>query len=567
MNELETMVFEGSEIKALDAAGKVGGYLVRFTSPSEPDLEGDYFDADTDFDVDEWPAKTAVYYHHGLDSTLKHRRLGKGEMSKDNVGVWVEAQLEMRDAYEQEVFRLVQEGKMGWSSGTAGHLVEREPTGKAYHFKRWPLGLDASITPTPAEYRNRAVELKTLIESDPSFEALMPEAGGNPAAGADDAEIEVPDDVKSEENGIMANEATTEETSAQVDVSALIKGMKTLADEVKSIKTSLENEPAQNAVKSGAPAHIKGGLGDNETKAWARWIRTGDDGGIKHLREEALKASNNTDLNIGTPADGGYAVPTGHYQGIIAKRDEAMLAPVLGVQNIPGVGTTVNVPTDAGTANVFVETLETSIFDRDSPVLGQVAMTLKKYTKHLDLSYELLEDEDSRLMEFLNNYIGRAWALTHNSLLITEALAGGSSVALAAAASVTNTDVPKLISNLKGEYADGAQFVMRRATQFKFLEMTGNNWQFVNTPQGAVNSLWGYPVRNSESVGAIGASQKSAIYGNFNYMGFREAPGLTFVRDHLTKALQGQIRLIYHFRAVYEVLLPEAIKYGQHPTA
>lgn len=364
----------------------------------------------------------------------------------------------------------------------------------------------------------------------------------------------------------MANEAKSVEESAQIDVAALLESVKTLSDEIKGMKTALEQEPPVNPVKNSAPAVIKV-RGDTEASAWARWLRTGDDGGIKHLQQDAFKASNNTDMNIATPADGGYAVPTGHYQGIIAKRDESMLAPVLGVMNVPGVGTTVNVPTDAGTANVFVETLETSIFDRDAPAIGQVSMTLKKYTKHIDLSYELLEDEDSRLMEFLNNYIGRAWALTHNNLLVTEALASGSSVALGAAASVTNTDIPKLIANLKGEYADGAQFVTRRATQFKFLEMTGNNWQFVNTPQGTVNSLWGYPVRNSEYVGAIDASQKSVIYGNFSYMGFREAPGLTFVRDHLTRALNGQIRLIYHFRAVYEVLLPEAIKYGQHPSA
>jgi HK97 family phage major capsid protein len=565
MSEQDTVVFVGESIKALDDNGKVGGYLVRFTTDAEPDLEGDYFDAKTDFDIDEWPAKTTIYYHHGLDATLKHRRLGKGSMTKDDVGVWVEAQLEMRDSYEREVFRLVQEGKMGWSSGTAGHLVERKPSGKANHFERWPLGLDASITPAPAEYRNHAIALKTLVESDPSFEALMPEArAATLAASADDAEIEVPNDEQSEENDIMANEAKSVEESAQVDVSALVEGMKSLAADVATIKGALEQEPPVNAVKSSAPAvNTKTKRGDSEVKAIAYYVRTGDAGAFG----DAVKASNDTDMNILTPADGGYAVPTGHYQGIIAKRDEGMLMPKLGVRRIPGKGTTVNVPADNGSANVFVTTLETSQFDRDAPALTQIPMTLVKRTKKIVLSDELLEDEDSRVMEFLNDYVGRALALTHNSMLVTEALASGSSVALTAAAAASTQDIPTLIKSLKGGYADGAQFVMRRATHYEYLDNTGDNFQFVNTPNGPAQGLWGYPVAESEYVGAVGASQKSSIFGNFGFMGFREAPGLTFLRDPYSSADTGQVNLFYYFRAVYKVLLPEAIKYGQHPSA
>lgn len=563
MNELETMVFEGSEIKALDAAGKVGGYLVRFTSPSEPDLEGDYFDADTDFDVDEWPAKTAVYYHHGLDSTLKHRRLGKGEMSKDNVGVWVEAQLEMRDAYEQEVFRLVQEGKMGWSSGTAGHLVEREPTGKAYHFKRWPLGLDASITPTPAEYRNRAVELKTLMESDPSFEALMPEAGGNPAAGADDAEIEVPDDVKSEENGIMANEAT--ETKSAPDVSAeLLQKFAELSGTVNTLKTALEKEPPVNAVKASAPVVLKEPRGDTESNAWRAFVKSGD--------LTAFKASNNTDMNIGTAADGGYTVPTGHYNGIIARRDESMLAPLLGVTRITGQGTTVNVPVDNEADGEFVATNEATDFDRDAPAISQVAMTLVKYTKTIELSDELLQDEDSNLMEFINNFIGRGLAKTHNSLLVTAAGAGGTAaLALDSATVIGVSEIPELVYLLPDPYQDSAKWLMRRAVEGEIRSLvSASDFQYVPKWMGTVTGrpeLWGYPVFNSEYAGATAASAKSLFFGDWSFMALREAPSMTVVRDPYSKARQGQVCLHYHFRAVYKVLQAEAIIYAAHPSA
>lgn len=302
--------------------------------------------------------------------------------------------------------------------------------------------------------------------------------------------------------------------------------------------------------------------GDSEERAIAHYVRTGDAGAVRELR-----ASNDTDMNIGTPADGGYTVPLGHYNGIVAKRDEGMLASVLGVRRIQGIGTTVNVPYDAGTANVFVNAAEAAAFDRDAPVLGQHALTLQKYTKKIQLSDELLQDEDSRLVEFLNDYVGRALALTHNNLLVTEALANGTSVSLGAAAAVQATDVPNVIRSLAGGYAEGAQFLMKRATHYAFLALTGNNWQFVNTPNGNVNALWGYPVQNSDWVPGVGAGAKSLIFGNFNYVGMREAPGLTFLRDPFSAAGSGQVNLYYYFRAVYKVLLPVALLYGTHPAA
>jgi hypothetical protein len=74
--------------------------------------------------------------------------------------VWAETQLALRDAYEKRIYGLAEAGKLGWSSGTAAHLVKREPVGGAMKIMHWPLGLDASLTPTPAEPRNTVVALK-----------------------------------------------------------------------------------------------------------------------------------------------------------------------------------------------------------------------------------------------------------------------------------------------------------------------------------------------------------------------------------------------------------------------
>jgi HK97 family phage major capsid protein len=161
-------------------------------------------------------------------------------------------------------------------------------------------------------------------------------------------------------------------------------------------------------------------------------------------------------------------------------------------------------------------------------------------------------------------------AITHNKLLFTEVLANGTSVTLGAAAAATATDIPRTVYALKAEYADRASWVFPRATEGKYRELSGNNWQFVTTPPGSIasNTLWGYPILNSEqSFGAVGAGNKSFAFGNFSFVGFREGNGFQLLRDPYSAAGTGQVNLFYYFDAVYKVLQAEAVLYGKHPTA
>jgi len=160
----DSLILFGGAVKAL-GNGKVGGHLVLFSTSKDPDISvyRDFFTAKTDYDLEEHTS-TPIYYQHGQDDTLKYRKLGRGEMKMDDVGIWLEAQLELRDDYEKEIYKLAEAGKLGWSSGTAPHLVERKKVGEAHEVTRWPLGLDASLTPNPAEPRTTAVAIKSLAE-------------------------------------------------------------------------------------------------------------------------------------------------------------------------------------------------------------------------------------------------------------------------------------------------------------------------------------------------------------------------------------------------------------------
>ena len=155
-----------------DRLGYVKGYLVRFGDTKTADLEGDFFTPQTDYGFPVSKGQRVplnVYYHHGMDSMVGKKSIGTGFVKMDDTGLWYEAQLDMADEYGSMIAKLCKQGKMGFSSGAAGHLVERKSMGGAAEITRWPIA-EASITPTPAEYRNSVKSLKEYYGMEPMMD-------------------------------------------------------------------------------------------------------------------------------------------------------------------------------------------------------------------------------------------------------------------------------------------------------------------------------------------------------------------------------------------------------------
>lgn len=152
-----------SAVKMLDAErGRVGGYLVVWGDPAQRDLQGEYFTPQTDLGLD-WYPRRPVLYHHGLDEALGPVMIGQIEaMQPDSTGLWVEAQLDLRNEWARAVLELVERGVLAWSSGSLPHLVEVAADGQIV---RWPV-VEGSLTPTPAEPRfTDAVTVKAAFEA------------------------------------------------------------------------------------------------------------------------------------------------------------------------------------------------------------------------------------------------------------------------------------------------------------------------------------------------------------------------------------------------------------------
>ncbi|MDW8208810.1 MAG: HK97 family phage prohead protease [Chloroherpetonaceae bacterium] len=162
----DTCVLYGGEVKwsgETADTGTVSGYLVLFGSAEMPDASPwrDFFTPETDFDLDV-SSRRPVYYNHGLDIKMGDQRIGVGEISrKDDVGLWIEAQLNLRDAYVEAIRDMARKGELGWSSGAVAHLVRRRKEAKNTHrVLHWPIG-EASLTPAPAEPRTM-LHIKSL---------------------------------------------------------------------------------------------------------------------------------------------------------------------------------------------------------------------------------------------------------------------------------------------------------------------------------------------------------------------------------------------------------------------
>lgn len=330
LKSMDSLIAFGGEIKAL-GDGRIGGYLVKFSGAADPDLGGDFFTAETDFGP---LTQSLVFYEHGYDEVLATRVLDEdAKLTKDDIGVWIEAQLAQRDAYEQFIYGMAEQGKMGWSSGTASHLVKREMVGEggaaAFWIKKWILGLDASLTVAPMEPRAQAIPLKTYMELPEVKARLKLLAEGVETPKADEPETTTSASIVNvkyisdttnprEENKNMTPEelATIEERFGTLDAAVKSTG-KTLDELITALK-----KPGASVgfavEETSTPVHPKPfkSFGD-QLQAVAKFYRSNGSDVDNRLFE--VKA---TGLSEGTPSDGGFLVQQDFQAGILMRSYE-----------------------------------------------------------------------------------------------------------------------------------------------------------------------------------------------------------------------------------------------------
>jgi HK97 family phage major capsid protein len=329
------------------------------------------------------------------------------------------------------------------------------------------------------------------------------------------------------------------------------------------------------------------GLSDEE-RALAHYIRSGDRSGLNDLKMRAsdgnfdcemllpreTRSVVDSTMNITTAGDGGNLVPTGFVQRVAARRNELRLSTKLGCQPVMGKGTTVNHPYESSGPELFAATSEQSDahgnnYERDALQPASKAFTLVKYTKKVEITEELLEDEDADLLSWVADSVGRSYGMTLNNLLLTEVAANGTSFKTFASATAIAVDELETIAyndDLAPYLDDGntVSWVMKKSVHGEIVLLDdANTRRYSDNTLGP--GLLGYPVNYSNYSGQTAASAKSVYFGNWYYVGERLGPELRMLRDPYS--VDGMIILKFAFRCDYGVLQAAAIGYGVHPSA
>lgn len=549
MDEHEELITFGSEIKAL-GGGKVGGYLIRFSTPEDPDLTGDFFTKGTQI---EYGDNMPVYYHHGMDKIIKRRVLGRANITPDDVGLWTEAQLNLRDEYEKEIYKLVESGKLGYSSGALSHLVDREPAGKAMFIKSWTVG-EVSLTPTPAEPRNSVVSLKSLVTPD---EAALPIDGDDvPTQPIQTGETKMEDiDVKA-----LIDAALKEREETEAKKAAELKALEDARAE--GAKKAIEElEKSGSLRKSHYHSTDKQSDSDEGVGAFKAYIQRGDTSS-ELIRPDSVFQNIKAAFNVTDGATGGYLVPDPLYSRIVAKRDIASWVRQAPCMRLQTQADHILVPVEDTAATDFVVKSEGTAYDENEPTLAQKDISLLKYTKMVKWSEEFASYQATNWEDYIVQVLARAEAGTENTVATANILDGSGATAASASASSTTLTVAELaalVGSLGGGYNVNGEvgFLMKNATKWYLKGLTGNNFNFLPTPQGG--DFFGFPAYVSDDMPAMTSGLYSTVFGNFQFFAVCERPGMIVERNPYLYMNTGQVALYARIFRGYDVLQSEAI--------
>lgn len=380
----DNLIYFGDEVKAL-GDGKVAGYLVRYGSADEHDLTNDFFTKDTELGIED-SSKLPVYYEHGFDSVMKSRKIGAGVIRYDDAGVWLEAQLNMRDEYERMIYQMAEAGKLGWSSGAAGHLVEREPVGKSYYIKSWVIA-EASLTPKPAEPRNVAMPVKSLYTQEAAVK-----------------EVEEPQTETKQESPV--EEGKMPEDIKEVDYSDVIdkavqQALKKFAEGQPQVKAGFE------VVEDEADRALKG----NPFTAAEFFTAVKNAAMYPMQMDKRLLPLKATGLQEAQPSDGGFLVTPDIASGIQQAmwRSGSVLAQFNPI-NVSGNGLTINAVDETSRADgsragglLGYWLAEAAQKTSSKPKFRQIDLKLKKVAALVYATDELLQDATALESWIINN--------------------------------------------------------------------------------------------------------------------------------------------------------------------
>ena len=136
-------------------------------------------------------------------------------------------------------------------------------------------------------------------------------------------------------------------------------------------------------------------------------------------------------------------------------------------------------------------------------------------------------------------------------------------VTAASATAITADELMDLFYSLKAPYRKNAVWVLNDSTIKAIRKLKDNSGQYLWQPSlvaGTPDTILGRPVKTSAFMPAIGASQKTVAFGDFQYYWIADRQGRSFRRLNELYAANGQVGFLGTQRVDGKLILPEAIK-------
>lgn len=326
-------------------------------------------------------------------------------------------------------------------------------------------------------------------------------------------------------------------------------------DELGRLSAAVD-ELAKKANRPGAPgAEGDEALQAEHKSAWIKWVRKGDDAGLADIERKAM--------NVGTPADGGYAVPIQQDRDIMRLLTD--LSPMRQVCRVMTVGTEdyrklVNL---GGTASGWVG--ETDARPATAgPTLAQLKPSFGELYANPEVTQKALDDIFFNVEGELSQDISESFAVLEGKAFLS-GTGTNQPVGLLTAKTSAEADSARafgtvqhiatgvadnfpakdpadilidLIYSMKAGYRTGAQFMVNSMTLAAMRKWKDGDGNYIWQPamqNGQPGSIFGYGYVTNEDMPSAGAGAIPVVFGNFQqaYVIF-DRMGIRSLRDPYT---------------------------------
>jgi HK97 family phage major capsid protein/HK97 family phage prohead protease len=327
------------------------------------------------------------------------------------------------------------------------------------------------------------------------------------------------------------------------------------AEELKAIKARMDKlEAKANRPLAANNNHPNGANDNNEKKAFADFVRSGDANEVKSL-------------GYATPSTGGILAPEAVSTSILEKVAE--FSPVRGLaQTITMSGPLLQLPRLVDEITVG-EVAETAPRPESEPSFDQIDLKPFEMAVTVPVTRILLEDAQIDLSSYLGNHIARrfgqkeaGWFVNGNGTTQAEGVLTSDDIA-EVEAEIAADDLIDLFYSIKTAYSVNGSWLMNRKTMAAVRKLKDTDGAYLwerSITAGQPPLLLGRPVYEAVDMPDAVAGNTPIVFGDFaSGYAVADRVGFTIIRDELTGASNGIIKLHARRRVGGRVVMGEAL--------